>query len=110
MEYPTGLPDLADSWVYAELRNEALINSGLAPEFTADQIAAFKNGTAPNCKWIDHIYKNNAPMQTHSISLTGGENKTTYYLSAAYGNQESLFVNNDNFGCKTLNVQFESVT
>ncbi|MCS2947398.1 TonB-dependent receptor [Bacteroides sp. BFG-638] len=102
---PTGLPDLADSWVYAELRNEALINSGLAPEFTADQIAAFKNGTAPNCKWIDHIYKNNAPMQTHSISLTGGENKTTYYLSAAYGNQESLFVNNDNFGAKRFNVR-----
>lgn len=45
VQQPTSLPKIADSWVYAELYNEAAVNSGRAAKFTPEQIAQYRNGT-----------------------------------------------------------------
>jgi TonB-linked SusC/RagA family outer membrane protein len=100
----TELPAIINPWEYAELRNEALINSGRAPEFTADQIANYRYGDGSNTKWIEAIYKPTAPMQSHSISMNGGNSATTYLLSAGYLDQKSLF-RGDNFGLKRYNFR-----
>ena len=49
VQQPTSLPKIADSWVYAELYNEAAVNSGRAAKFTPEQIAQYRNG-GPNVK------------------------------------------------------------
>lgn len=89
-QQPTALPTIVDSWVYAELYNEAAVNSGRSTKFTAEQIADFKNG-GTNCKWIDEIYKKNATQQTHNLSVTGGTQNLSYMASIGYLNQNSLF-------------------
>lgn len=76
---PTCLPKVVDSWIYAEMRNEALINSGQPAAFTPEQIAYYRNG-GPNCKWIEEIYKKNAPQQSHNLSFSGGNDKTTFWF------------------------------
>jgi len=86
----TALPNPVDSWIYAELRNEALVNSGKKIAFTPDQIAAYRNGGV-NDKWINDIYKSSAPQQTHNLSLSGGSDKTSVLFSFGYTNQNSLF-------------------
>jgi len=86
----TALPKPVDSWIYAELRNEALVNSGRAIAFTPDQINAFRNG-GTNDKWINDIYKTSAPQQSHNFSVSGGNEKTTVLFSFGYMNQNSLF-------------------
>lgn len=44
IQQPTSLPNIADSWIYAELYNEAAVNSGRNTKFTAEDIARFRNG------------------------------------------------------------------
>jgi len=39
--------------------------------------------------WQDELF-NNAPMNKHNLSLSGGSEKTTYYLSGEYLNQEGI--------------------
>lgn len=90
VQTPTFLPDIVESWVYAELRNEALVNSGRPAQFNAEQIAGFRQN-GPNSNWMKDIYQSSAPQQSHNFSVAGGNDKTTYLVSGAYLDQESLF-------------------
>ncbi len=90
LQTPTSLPNVVDSWVYAELYNEAAINSGRATKFTAEDIANFKNGGV-NCKWIEEIYKPYAPQMSHNLSATGSAGNLSYHASLGYLDQESMF-------------------
>lgn len=102
-QQPTALPKIVDSWIYAEMRNEALVNSGRAAAFTAEQIAYYRNG-GPNVNWMEEIYKDNAPQQSHNLSITGGNDKTTYLVSAGYMDQSSMFKGPD-YGLQRYNAR-----
>jgi len=97
----TSLPKPVDSWIYCELRNEALVNSGKSIAFTPDQISAYRNGGV-NDKWINDIYKSSAPQQSHNFSISGGNEKTSILFSVGYLNQNSLFQGPD-FGLSRYN-------
>lgn len=100
---PTALPDVLDSWIYADLYNEAMSNSGNAPRFSAEEIASFRNN-GPNYKWLDEIY-HTAPTQQHSLSLSGGTKKTSYFLSGSYLDQDSMWIGPD-YGFKRYSARF----
>lgn len=89
-QQPTSLPKVADSWIYAELYNEAAVNSGRSTKFTAEDIAGFRNG-GTNVKWIREIYKNYAPQMSHNVSMTGGTQNLSYMASLGYTDQDSMF-------------------
>ncbi|RYY27747.1 MAG: SusC/RagA family TonB-linked outer membrane protein, partial [Sphingobacteriaceae bacterium] len=82
----------------AYYKNEALVNSGLSPAYTPDQILALRqqgNGT-----WdIQHLLYN-APLQTQNVSVTGGGATSSYFISAGYQNQNSNFIGNGGSGEK----------
>jgi TonB-linked SusC/RagA family outer membrane protein len=101
---PTHLPNMVDSWIYAELRNEALVNSGQPIRFTPEEIAYYKSGEGPNVKWMEDIYRQSSPQQSHNISITGGNAKTSHMLSLGYLNQESMFQGPD-YGLKRYNAR-----
>ncbi len=105
---PTFLPDIVDSWEYAELRNEALVNSGKSIRFTPEEIKNFRDN-GPNVNWMKEIYKNSSPQQSHNISVNGGEGKTTYLLSAGYLDQNSL-LKGPSFGLKRYNARLNLQT
>lgn len=100
---PTCLPKIVDSWVYAELRNEALINSGRPAAFSPEQIQYYRNG-GPNVKWIEELYKKASPQMSHSLSFSGGNDRTTYLLSLGYLDQSSMFKGPD-YGLKRYNAR-----
>lgn len=103
LQTPTFMPDIVDSWVYAELRNEALVNSGRPIQFSSEQIKNYRlNG--PNSNWMKEIYKSSAPQQTHNLSITGGNDKTTYLVSGAYTDQESM-LKGPNYGLERYNFR-----
>ena len=46
----------------------------------------------PNVSHIDEIFQT-APLQSHELSISGGNEKTTYLLSASYYNQDGIIKN-----------------
>ncbi|CCH00172.1 hypothetical protein FAES_2163 [Fibrella aestuarina BUZ 2] len=103
MQTPTLLRQSVEAWEYAMLKNEALVNSGLSPQFTPDQIAGFQQrGSSP--WYLNEILKDQAPQQNHNLSVSGGNANTTYHFSAGFLNQNNLFKGPD-FGLKRYNYR-----
>ncbi len=103
VQQPTSLPKIADSWVYAELYNEAAVNSGRAAKFTPEQIAQYRNG-GPNVNWVKELYNRNSPQSSHSVSMTGGNDQLSYMASLGYLDQSSMFKGPD-YGYKRYNAR-----
>lgn len=71
---------------YIMLTNEASINGGLGPKFTAAQIEGFTADT----DWQDEMFYYNAPKQNHSLSFMGGSDKLEYSSSINYFSQDGI--------------------
>lgn len=86
----------------AMLRNEALANVGSAPLYSPDQIRDLKeNGDS---EWfLDQILRN-AMQENYSFNMSGGNDNSTYMVSAGYMNQENNFVGDD-YGLKRYNFR-----
>lgn len=101
--------DAADNAYY---KNEALVNSGLPPAYTPDQIAAIAaqgRGT-----WdVNHLL-HNAPQLSQNINVTGGSETTSYFIGAGYQNQMSNILGNggsgSDFGYQKYNLRTNVTT
>jgi len=98
--FGTQVPDIlvhkvsaADNAYY---KNEALVNSGLPPAYTPDQIQQLADeGTGT---WdINHLL-HDAPQLSQNINVTGGGETNSYFIGAGYLNQMSNFVGNGGSG------------
>lgn len=47
----------------------------------------------PNTNWFDYLYKRSLE-QNYGVSLAGGNDKSTYFMSANYNNQEGVHIDN----------------
>ncbi|OJW16311.1 TonB-dependent receptor [Mucilaginibacter sp. 44-25] len=101
-----------DAWDNAYYKNQALINSGLPPAYTPEQIQALKD--AGNGTWdIEHLLKK-APLQSHNVSLSGGGQNNSYYVSAGYQDQGSNLIGNGgsgaDFGYQKYNLRMNQTS
>jgi len=73
---------LLNATEYAMLRNEAYTNDYVSGTFTLPfaNPAALGEGT----DWQSYIFNDNAARQNHELSLSGGNEKSTFYLSFGY--------------------------
>jgi hypothetical protein len=76
--------DLTNSEEYAMLRNESQENAGLPIIF--EQIDTLGEGT----DWQDAIFEKNALLQNHEVSISGGNNRSSFYSSFGYYGQEGI--------------------
>lgn len=117
---PLSLPKMMDSYDFALYFNAANSNSGFGDLFNAERmqrIISYQNGNLgsktnivspsnpqywadgyacanDNVDWFRAIYKSSAPSQNHALSINGGSENLTYYLSTNYLDQVGLM----NFG------------
>jgi TonB-linked SusC/RagA family outer membrane protein len=99
---PTKLFNLiTNSAQYMSLYNEARINSGLTDPgslYPQDQIDLYRNSTDrvnyPNTDWLSLIFRT-APTQTHNLTFSGGNEKTTFNVSLGYVNQQGIMLGFD---------------
>ncbi|MDB4923370.1 TonB-dependent receptor [Mucilaginibacter sp.] len=96
----------------AYYKNESLVNSGLPPAYTPDQIQALKD--AGNGTWdIEHLLKK-APQQSQNVAITGGGENSSYYISAGYQNQGSNLIGNGgdgaDFGYQKYNLRLNQTS
>ena len=93
--------DLLNATDYATLRNEASVNSGGNPIFANP--SSFGNGT----DWQSTIFNNSAKISNYELSISGGNDRSTYYTSMGYFSQEGV-VASDISNYKRLNLRFNS--
>ncbi|WP_430932142.1 SusC/RagA family TonB-linked outer membrane protein [Saccharicrinis sp. 156] len=94
LQHLTYKTEMLDSWDYAEMRNQALINDGYAPKYTERQIGLMKAGTSPfypNTDWYDIMLNDFAPMSRYNVNMSGGNDRFKYFFNAGVLNQKSFY-------------------
>lgn len=109
---PIKMPDMANSYEFVNLFDDAEYN-GSGKHLYTDEYRQFVydfmtgksddyiwgNGSggkwnydysANNVNRLKEYYRNTAPSQEHNVSVSGGSDKMTYYLSANYMTQEGF--------------------
>lgn len=94
-----GVSQLADRKFFNQLMSsEQLLDfwekSGLNTQEQIDDIRnnpAFinpKTGTLYNTRWVDHVMRDNTPTSQTDLSIQGGNEKTVYFISGGYFDQQ----------------------
>jgi TonB-linked SusC/RagA family outer membrane protein len=93
---PTVVPEYLGALDYATLMNEKFRNEDgpqFDPRYTAEQIDAIANNTLPdqfaNTNWADEVLTS-APITKHNLSFRGGNQRTTYRVSAGFLQQDAI--------------------
>lgn len=103
----TALPKYVDSWDYARLLNQA---EGIT-RFTDEEIQAMRTGSQPdvwaNEKFAEDIFSGNGLQTGHDLSLNGGNDRSQYFTSFGYLNQNGIVPGN-NYSRYTARVNLTS--
>jgi len=94
---PTVIPQMAESWQYAQMLNEIDGLYGRDPRYTADQIQKYKDGSDPVNYPNTNAFKEvlTTALQTqHNLSFSGGSDKVRYYASLGYSHQGNNYMSN----------------
>lgn len=91
MAQATNLFDLLNAEQFVEIQNEKNRNAN----GTSDIAALTRNadGSIVNTDWMDVVFRD-AFQQNHVFSVTGGTDKTNYYFSLGFSDQEGVSVGN----------------
>ncbi|WP_316753084.1 TonB-dependent receptor [Pedobacter gandavensis] len=95
---PTRVPKMLNSYQFAQATNEydALVGQQLT--WKAEDLEKFRDGSDPlghpNSNWWDAIMKKRALQQNHIMSLSGGTDKVSYFLSGQHQKQDGIYKGN----------------
>ncbi|MDJ1499192.1 TonB-dependent receptor [Xanthocytophaga agilis] len=78
--------DVLNGQQFATLYDEALVNAG------RDKAFGQPDTVRTNTNWQDLLYRT-APIKSYQLSVQGGGDKTKYYLSGAYFDQDGIIKN-----------------
>lgn len=79
--------DVLNADEFIAISNEKFASGGQAP-------VAFAGPNNDNTDWQDVIFRNGI-TKSHNLSISGGSEEISYYISAGYTKQEGAIVNND---------------
>ncbi len=85
---------MLNSEQYMLYRNEMVENGGGTAIYSSEEIAAAQKGQLNNTNWQDETFNKNAPVANHQVSVAGGNDKGSFYLSLGYFNQEGIIGGN----------------
>lgn len=83
--------DMMDLPIYAQYNNEV---AEQVSTIGANQKFADPSLLGPGTDWLDAIFQI-APMQNHAVTISGGTDKTSYYVSGGYFEQEGIVIGSD---------------
>lgn len=97
LQKPSSMPELANPYQTMTIYNEKSMNNinGGSLIYKESDFEAFRNGTRRTTDWNDLLFSDVAPQTQHDISISGGNEKTTYYISLGYLYQEGIFRSGD---------------
>ncbi len=89
---PSNMPKLADPYQTMTIYNEKSMNNinGGSIIYGPEMFEQFRTGQRRTTDWNSLIFSNVAPQTQHDISITGGTDKTQYYIAGGYLYQQGL--------------------
>jgi TonB-linked SusC/RagA family outer membrane protein len=84
---PTSKVEMAGGKAYAQYTNEANIRGGGSAVFNVDTVNN-------NTDWFDQVTRNGL-VQNYNVAVSGGTEKTTYYISAGYFKDNGIIKGSD---------------
>lgn len=90
------LIEMLNAQEYTDIKNEGLTNLGTPPNGTTTGFYTQKDasGNLVDTRWYDQVYRTGF-SQNHSINASGASEKTNFFLSAAYTEQQGMLRGND---------------
>ncbi len=95
-ETPSNLLDLMSASEFVNFRNQLSVNDGVDMTLDANEL--------PSTNWQD-LSLSNGPIQNLGLSVSGGSENASYYLSGNYFNQDGILVGS---GFNALNGRVNS--
>jgi TonB-linked SusC/RagA family outer membrane protein len=110
-----GIPHMENSLIFATVYNQAAVNAGSPPQYPAEQmerIKGFIDGTYKteydpakptasvfdgrrignaNYDWPHILFKDHNFNQRHNVAVSGGSDKSQYYISLGYFDQGGFY-------------------
>lgn len=92
---PTRIPKMLNSYQYATYVNEYDLGHGEAPTYSAEALAKIQSGedqiNYANTDWWGAVANDWATKTQHSLSISGGNDKISFYTSAQYMWQDAIY-------------------
>ena len=95
---PTRIPEMANAPTYMQMLNEVARYNGTPASFSQADIDAYKDPNRdpwvyPNTDWFDAALKPLSPQTDGNLSVQGGAENLTYFLSLGARTQEGYYKN-----------------
>jgi TonB-linked SusC/RagA family outer membrane protein len=104
-------PELLNAQKYIEMMDIANENAGRPANNYESMIpdwSLIQSGEWEGTNWFDEITEKNAPVQSHSLNITGGSESSTFSMGASYYNQQGILGKQANNDYKRLNFRLNS--
>ena len=94
---PTDIPRMATASEWIDLKNELTVNTWSGMAYELEEIQKYKDGVLPgyeNVDWYAETMKEWATQHQYNLSVQGGTDVATYFVSLGYTRDNGLVVNN----------------
>ncbi|MFH5833605.1 SusC/RagA family TonB-linked outer membrane protein [Halalkalibaculum sp. DA384] len=92
---PTRIPEMADAATYAQMINEIDMYRGRQERYSEEDIEKYREGTNPwthpNTDWFDAAFKDLSKQNKMNVSVSGGSEAISYYLSLGSASENGFF-------------------
>lgn len=95
--------EMLKAYQFASLHNEMMSNNGQPQNPAFADPKSLGDGT----DWLSSMFRSGAPMQSYTMAYSGGNNKSTYYVSGNVFQQDGIVINTN---YKRYTVQFNSTS
>ena len=102
-----GKPDMMNADEFAEVKRQAALRNGEDPEsvFSDEERALLAQGVSTD---YQDLLINNGYQQDHQLSVRGGSERTQFYLSGNYFDEEGI-INTQGFSRKGIRLNLDHV-
>lgn len=104
-------PQVLNAADYAATLDSANVHAGYDPNDYAsiiDNWEDIENGTWEGTNWVDEMSVPNAPIQSHTVNITGGSERSVYSLGGSYLSQQGIIGKGVNNTYKRINLRLNS--
>jgi TonB-linked SusC/RagA family outer membrane protein len=109
---PIKTPSFLGAYDYARLYNEALVNDGMNPLYTEDEITKFREGTDPyfypDINWLENYLSDYSYQTRNNITVSAADQDINYFFAINNVQHSGLFNTDEEVNTYNTNTGYSS--